>query len=200
MKKILKILRNQAIDSSDQKLIDALRDESAKESLNIPDISEFKNDLITQISTTKRSQDKKQTNGVQLKWIFALGFSFVIAALFFLTPQAKIRLLIPGEREKLDRQIQVWNEIKQLKDELQFSVSEYNKNLDFDSLDDLNLEWKNNLPVYEAILSLAEIKNEVLYISPLEHLRVPRHADFEFLYDEEWNLIKEEILKLDTES
>ena len=56
MKKILKILRNQAIDSSDQKLIDALRDESAKESLNIPDISEFKNDLITQISTTKRNQ------------------------------------------------------------------------------------------------------------------------------------------------
>ena len=38
MKKILKILRNQAIDSSDQKLIDALRDESEKESLNIPDI------------------------------------------------------------------------------------------------------------------------------------------------------------------
>ncbi|MEC8419961.1 MAG: hypothetical protein VXZ32_02450 [Verrucomicrobiota bacterium] len=200
MKKILKILRNQAIDSSDQKLIDALRDESAKESLNIPDISEFKNDLITQISTTQRNQDKKQINGVQLKWIFALGFSFVIAALFFLTPQAKIRLLIPGEREKLDRQIQVWNEIKQLKDGLQFSVSEYNKNLDFDSLDGLNLEWKNNLPVYEAILSLIEIKNEVLYISPLEHLRVPRHADFEFLYEEEWNLIKEEILKLDTES
>lgn len=200
MKKILKILRNQAIDSSDQKLIDALRDESAKESLNIPDISEFKNDLITQISTTQRNQDKKQINGVQLKWIFALGFSFVITALFFLTPQAKIRLLIPGEREKLDRQIQVWNEIKQLKDELQFSVSEYNKNLAFHSLDDLNLEWKNNLPVYEAILSLAEIKNEVLYISPLEHLRVPRHADFEFLYEEEWNLIKEEILKLDTES
>ena len=200
MKKILKILRNQAIDSSDQKLIDALRDESAKESLNIPDISEFKNDLITQISTTQRNQDKKQINGVQLKWIFALGISFVIAALFFLTPQAKIRLLIPGEREKLDRQIQVWNEIKQLKDELQFSVSEYNKNLDFDSLDGLNLEWKNNLPVYEAILSLAEIKNEVLYISPLEHLWVPRHADFEFLYEEEWNLIKEEILKLDTES
>ena len=200
MKKILKILRNQAIDSSDQKLIDALRDESAKESLNIPDISEFKNDLITQISTTQRNQDKKQINRVQLKWIFALGFSFVIAALFFLTPQAKIRLLIPGEREKLDRQIQVWNEIKQLKDELHLSVSEYNKNLDFDSLDDLNLEWKNNLPVYEAILSLAEIKNEVLHISPLEHLRVPRHADFEFFYDEEWNLIKEEILKLDTES
>ena len=200
MKKILKILRNQAIDSSDQKLIDALRDESAKESLNIPDISEFKNDLITQISTTKRNQDKKQINRVQLKWSFALGFSFVITALFFLTPQAKIRLLIPGEREKLDRQIQVWNEIKQLKDELQFYVSEYNKNLASHSLDDLNLEWKNNLPVYEAILSLAEIKNEVLYISPLEHLRVPRHADFEFLYEEEWDLIKEEILKLDTES
>ena len=30
MKKILKILRNQAIDSSDQKLIDALRDESKR--------------------------------------------------------------------------------------------------------------------------------------------------------------------------
>ena len=176
-------------------MIDVLRDESAKESLNIPGHFEFKNDLITQISTTNRNQDKKQINGVQLKWIFALGFSFVIAALFFLTPQAK-KASHSGEREKLDRQIQVWNEIKQLKDELQFSVSEYNKNLDLDSLDDLNLEWKNNLPVYEAILSLAEIKNEVLYISPLEHLRVPRHADFEFLYEEEWNLIKEEILKL----
>ena len=200
MKKILKILRNQAIDSSDQKLIDALRDESAKENLNIPDISEFKNDLITQISTTQRNQDKKQINGVQLKWIFALGFSFVIAALFFLTPQAKIRLLIPGEREKLDRQIQVWNEIKQFNNGLYLSVSEYSKNLDFDSLDDFNLEWKNNLPIYETILSLNEIKNEVLYISPLDHLRMPDHIDFEFLYEEEWNLIKEKILRWDTES
>ena len=35
--------------------------------------------------------------------------------LLSMLPDAKLRLLIPGEKEKLDRQIEAWNEIEQLK-------------------------------------------------------------------------------------
>ena len=38
--------------------------------------------------------------------------------LLSMIPEAKLRLLIPGEKEKLDKQIEAWNEIEQLKVEI----------------------------------------------------------------------------------
>ena len=108
--------------------------------------------------------------------------------------------MIPGEQEKLDRQIQVWNEITDLQNELQDSLTEYNPFLNIDNFAELDLKWEDNLPGYKAIHSLADIKNEFLQVSPLEGFDILQPTDLKFLYQKEWNLIKEKFLNLDIES
>ena len=49
MKKMLKILRNQAIDSSDEKLINALKNEAEIERLNEDENTEFDIVSLTQV-------------------------------------------------------------------------------------------------------------------------------------------------------
>ena len=51
-----------------------------------------------------------------------------------------------------------------------------------------------------ALISIAEIKNELLRISPFENIRVPVNSDLQFLYQKEWDIIKESILTLGSES
>lgn len=53
MKKILKILRNQAVDSADQNLIDILRKEAKKENLNDSENRDLKDDLSYPIPSSR---------------------------------------------------------------------------------------------------------------------------------------------------
>ena len=117
-----------------------------------------------------------------------------------LIPQSKLRLLLPGEREKLDMQLQVWNEIGELKEEIETSIIQHNEKFKIYNLENLEIEWQDHLPGYEALISIAEIKNELLRISPFENIRVPVNSDLQFLYQKEWDIIKESILTLGSES
>ena len=120
--------------------------------------------------------------------------------LLSMIPETKLRLLIPGEREKLDRQIEAWNEIEQLKVEIKNSLAGYKKDLSFNDFENTEITLNNNLPGFEALLSLVKIKNEILHISPFEKLDLPRNKDFQFLYQKEWNLIKETLIGLENKN
>ena len=109
-------------------------------------------------------------------------------------PKAKLRLLIPGEKEKLDKQIEAWHEIEQLQNKIQQSLAGYTRNLNFNNFENPEINWNNNLPGFEALLSLVEIKNELLHISPFNNFDLPKNEDFQFLYQKEWNLIKETLI------
>ena len=196
MKKILTILRNQPTDSSDLKLIDTLRDEAKRERLN----DSQKIESINQERPNIFQESKSPRKASQLKLIYAFGFTCLIITLLALIPQSKLRLVIPGEREKLDRQLQVWNEIGELQEEIETSIIQHNEKLKIYNLENLEIEWQGHLPGYEALISIAEIKNELLRISPFENIRVPVNSDLQFLYQKEWDIIKESILTLGSES
>ena len=200
MKKILKILRNQAVDSADQNLIDILRKEVKKENLNDSENRDLKDDLSYPIPSSRQNEPTKQNIFPQPKWIFAFGCTCLIVAGILFTPQSKLRLLIPGEREKLDRQLQVFNEIKEMHNEIQVSLKAFNEKLTFESFDDLNLQWSDTFPGYQALLSLTDIKEEFLQASPLNLYQIPQNTDLRFLYQREWKLIKEKILNLNPKS
>ena len=200
MKKILTILRNQPTDSSDLKLINTLRDEAKRERLNDSQKIDFKIESINQERPNVFHGSKSPRKASQLKLIYAFGFTCLIITLLALIPQSKLRLLIPGEREKLDRQLQVWNEIGELQEEIEASIIQHNEKLKIYNLENLEIEWQDHLPGYEALISIAEIKNELLRISPFENIRVPVNSDLQFLYQKEWDIIKESILTLGSES
>ena len=200
MKKILTILRNQPTDSSDLKLINTLRDEAKRERLNDSQKIDFKIESINQERPNVFQESKSRRKAPQLKLIYAFGFTCLIITLMALIPQSKLRLLIPGEREKLDRQLQVWNEIGELKEEIETSLLQHNEKLKIYNLENLEIGWQDHLPGYEALISIAEIKNELLRISPFENIRVPVNSDLQFLYQKEWDIIKESILTLGSES
>ena len=200
MKKILKILRNQAVDSADQNLIDILRKEVKKENLNDSENRDLKDDLSYPIPSSRQNEPTKQNIFPQPKWIFAFGCTCLIVAGILFTPQSKLRLLIPGEREKLDRQLQVFNEIKEMHSEIQVSLKAFNEKLTFESFDNLNPQWTETFPGYQALLTLAGIKDEFLEISPFDVYQIPQHSDLKFLYQKEWELIKEKVLNMDSES
>ena len=200
MKKILTILRNQPTDSSDLKLINTLRDEAKRERLNDSQKIDFKIESFNQERPNIFQDSKSRRKSPQLKLIYAFGFTCLIITLLALIPQSKLRLLIPGEREKLDRQLQVWNEIGELKEEIETSIIQHNEKLKIYNLENLEIEWQDHLPGYEALISIAEIKNELLRISPFENIRVPVNSDLQFLYQKEWDIIKESILTLGSES
>ena len=196
MKKILTILRNQPTDSSDLKLINTLRDEAKRERLNDSQKIDFKIESINQERPNIFQDSKSRTKASQLKLIYAFGFACLIITLLALIPQSKLRLLLPGEREKLDMQLQVWNEIGELKEEIETSLLQHNEKLKIYNLENLEIGWQDHLPGYEALISIAEIKNELLRISPFENIRVPVNSDLQFLYQKEWDIIKESILTL----
>ena len=200
MKKILTILRNQPTDSSDLKLIDTLRDEAKRERLNDSQKIDFKIESINQERPNIFQESKSRRKTSQLKLIYAFGFTCLIITLLALIPQSKFRLLIPGEREKLDMQLQVWNEIGELKEEIETSLLQHNEKLKIYNLENLEIGWQGHLPGYEALISIAEIKNELLRISAFENIRVPVNSDLQLLYQKEWDIIKESILTLGSES
>ena len=196
MKKILTILRNQPTDSSDLKLINTLRDEARRERLNDSQKIDFKIESINQERPNIFQEYKSRRKAYQLKFIYAFGFTCLMITLLALIPQSKLRLLLPGEREKLDMQLQVWNEIGELKEEIETSLLQNNEKLKIYNLENLEIGWQDHLPGYEALISIAEIKNELLRISPFENIRVPVNSDLQFLYQKEWDIIKESILTL----
>ena len=200
MKKILTILRNQPTDSSDLKLINTLRDEAKRERLNDSQKIDFKIESINQERSKIFQESKSRRKASRLKLIYAFGFTCLIITLMALIPQSKLRLLLPGEREKLDMQLQVWNEIGELQDEIETSILQHNEKLKIYNLENLEIEWQDHLPGYEALISIAKIKNELLRISPFENIRVPVNSDLQFLYQKEWDIIKESILTLGSES
>ena len=194
MRKLLKIIRNQAMDSSDQKLIDNLRNEAAKERSIRRDITDLKNGLIKQISSTSSKKAEKQIRYFKPKWIFALGGTCLVLTLALFTPESKLKLLIPGEREKLDRQIQVLQELESLQNDFQVSLNTLGESLNISSLTELSPGWIDMLPGYQALLSLTDIREEFLQVSPFDILQIPQNSDFKFLYQKEWDLIKNEII------
>ena len=200
MKKILTILRNQPTDSSDQKLINKLRDEAIRERLYDSQKIDFKIESFNQKRPNIFQESKSRTKVSQLKLIYAFGFTCLIITLLALIPQSKIRLLLPGEREKLEMQLQALSQLGELQDEIETSLLQHNEKLKINNLENLEIEWQGHLPGYEALISIAEIKNELLRISPFENIRVPVNSDLQFLYQKEWDIIKESILTLGPES
>ena len=196
MKKILTILRNQPTDSSDLKLINTLRDEARRERLNDSQKIDFKIESINQERPNIFQEYKSRRKAYQLKFIYAFGFTCLMITLLALIPQSKLRLLLPGEREKLDMQLQVWNEIGELKEEIETSLLQNNEKLKIYNLENLEIGWQDHLPGYEALISFAKIKNELLRISAFENIRAPVNSDLQFLYQKEWDIIKESILTL----
>ena len=200
MRKLLKILRNEPIDSSDEKLINALKDEAEIERLKEAKDKKFNIVSITQDLPNSSSGSSTLFKTPRLKKSYTFGFAFIMIVLLSMIPEAKLRLLIPGEREKLERQIEAWNEIEQLKVEIKNSLAGYKKDLSFNDFENTEINWNNNLPGFEALLSLIKVKNELLYISPFENLDLPRNEDFQFFYQKEWNLIKENIIGLESKN
>ena len=194
MRKLLKILGNKPIDSSDEKLINALKDEAEIESLKEAEDEKFNIVSITQNLPNSSSGSSPLFKTPRIKKSYTFGFAFIMIVLLSMIPETKLRLLIPGEREKLERQIEAWNEIEQLKVEIKNSLVGYKRDLSFNDFENTEINWNNNLPGFEALLSLMKVKNELLYISPFENLDLPRYEDFQFFYQKEWNLIKETLI------
>ncbi len=200
MRKLLKILRNEPIDSYDEKLINALKNEAEIERLKEPEYEQFNIVSITQDLPNSSLGSSTFFKTPRKKKIYTFGFAFIMIVLLSMIPEAKLRLLIPGEREKFERQIEAWNEIEQLKVEIKNSLAGYKKDLSFNDFENTEINWNNNLPGFEALLSLVKIKNEILHISPFEKLDLPRNKDFQFLYQKEWNLIKETLIGLENKN
>ena len=195
MKKMLKILRNQAIDSSDEKLINALKNEAEIERLNEDENTEFDIVSLTQVLPNSSPESSPLIKTSKLKKIYAFGFACIIILSVSMLPDAKLRLLIPGEKDKLNKQIEAWNEIEQLQNAIQHSLAGYTRNLNFNNFENPEINWNNNLPGFKALLSLVEIKNELFHISPFDNFDLPKNEDFQFLYQKEWNLIKDTLIR-----
>ena len=194
MRKLLKILGNEPIDSSDKKLINALKNEAEIERLNENENTEFDIVSLTQVLPNNSPESSPLFKTPRKKKIYTFGFACIIILSVSMLPEAKLRLLIPGEKEKLDKQIEAWNEIEQLQNAIQHSLAGYTRNLNFNNFENPEINWNNNLPGFEALLSLVEIKNELFHISPFDNFDLPKNEDFQFLYQKEWNLIKETLI------
>jgi hypothetical protein len=124
----------------------------------------------------------------------------MLALFALLNPFPKFKLLFPGEREKLEKQMLVLYEIKETQEELEQAIQALAENLGKKSTFHLKREWTDHFPGYQAIWSLADIKNEFLQVSPMDILPEAQNTDFEFLYQKELNLIKETFLKKDQDT
>lgn len=200
MKKLLKILRNQAVDSTDQNLIDNLRKEADTERLKDLQNSEFDDHIISQISSIRSFQPGERKKYFQPKWIYVFGCTCIMVFWFLLPSPSKFKLLIPGEHEKLEKQMLVLYEIKETKDEIEESLNALAENLSQSFRLQDKIEWTGNFPAYNALLSLADIKNEFFQVSPMDIIPKTQNTDFEFLYRRELNLIKETFLNQDKDT
>jgi hypothetical protein len=200
MKKILKILRNQAVDSTDQNLIDTLRKEVETERLKDRKNRKFDNHLLSHISSIQGNRPEKGNKYFQPKWIFIFGCTCMMVLWALLPPPSKLKLLFPGERDKLDKQMLVLDEIKETQNEIEEVLQGLAANLNQTSTFHFKREWAENFPGYLALLSVADLKKEFLQVSPLDILPKTQNIDFEFLYQKELNLIREIFFKKDTES
>ena len=200
MKKLLKILRNQAVDSTDQNLIDTLRKEVKTERLKDRENTGFDHSLISHITSADQKKHTKQNTIVRPKLIFAFGCTSMIVLCLLLNPFPQLKLLIPGEREKLERQMQVLGEVKETQQQIEASLFSLTEMLAQRSTLNFKKEWVASVPGYQALLSLAEVRDEFIQVSPIDILQKPHINDFKFLYQKEINLIRETFLKKDTES
>ena len=200
MKKILKILGNQAVDPADQKIIDTLRKEVKTERLKDRENTGFDHSLISHITSADQEKYTIQNTIVHPKLIFAFGCTSMIVLCLLLNPFPQLKLLIPGEREKLERQMQVLDEVKETQQQIEASLHSLTEMLAQRSALNLKKEWVASIPGYQALLSLAEVRDEFIQVSPIDILQKPHINDFKFLYQKELNLIRETFLKKDTES
>lgn len=200
MKKILKILGNQAVDPADQNIIDTLRKEVKTERLKDRENTGFDHSLISHITSADQKKYSIQNTIVRPKLIFAFGCTSMIVLCLLLNPFPQLKLLIPGEREKLERQMQVLDEVKETQQQIEASLHSLTEMLAQRSALNLKKEWVASIPGYQALLSLAEVRDEFIQVSPIDILQKPHINDFKFLYQKELNLLRETFLKKDTES
>ena len=200
MKKILNILGNQAVDPADQNLIDTLRKEVETERLKDSENRKCNHNLISKIPSVHKKEYKKQNTILRPKLIFAFGCTSMIVLCLLLNPFPQLKLLIPGEREKLERQMQVLDEVKETQQQIEASLHSLTETLAQRSELNLKKEWVASVPGYQALLSLAEVRDEFIQVSPIDILQKPHINDFKFLYQKELNLLRETFLKKDTES
>ena len=200
MKKLLKILRNQAVDSTDQNLIDTLRKEADTERLKDLENSEFDDHIISQISSIRSFQTRERKKYFQPRWIYVFGCTCIMLLWFLLPSPSKFKLLVPREREKLEKQMLILYEIKETKDEIEESLNALAENLSQSFRLQDKIEWTDNFPAYHALLSLADIKNEFFQVSPMDIIPKTQNTDFEFLYRRELNLIIETFLNQDKDT
>ena len=198
MKKIVKILENQAVDPADQNLIDTLRKEVETERLKDSENRDFGHNQISYIQSAQNKNNKKQNTIHRTKLIFVFGCSSIILLFALLNTFPKLKLIIPGEREKFERQIQVLSEIKETQQEIEASLDSLTETLAQSSALNLKKEWVNSFPGYQALLSLTDISDEFLQVSPIDILHIPQNINFEFLYKREWDLIREKIIGLES--
>lgn len=200
MKKILKILGNQAVDPADQNIIDALREEVKTERLKDREHTGFDHNLISHTTSADQKKYKKQNTIVRPQLIFAFGGLSMIVLCLLVNPFPKLKLLIPGEQEKLERQMQVLGEVKETQQQIEASLHRLTETLAQRSALNLKKEWVDSIPGYQALISLAEVRDEFLQVSPIDILPKPHNSDFKFLYQKELNLLREIFLKKDTKS
>tara|TARA_B100001248_G_scaffold260269_1_gene248040 strand:+ start:169 stop:642 length:474 start_codon:yes stop_codon:yes gene_type:complete len=122
MKKILKILGNQAVDPADQIIIDALREEVKTERLKDRDHTGFDHNLISHTTSADQKKYKKQNTIVRPQLIFAFGGISMIVLCLLVNPFPMLKLLIPGEQEKLESQMQVLGEVKETQQQIEASL------------------------------------------------------------------------------
>jgi len=132
--------------------------------------------------------------------IFAFGCTSIIVLCLLLNPFPQLKLLIPGEREKLERQMQVLDEVKETQQQLEAYLHSSTETLAQRNALNLKKEWVASIPGYQALLSLAKVRDEFIQVSPIDILQKPHINDFKFLYQKELNLLRETFLKKDTQS
>ena len=76
-------------------------------------------------------------------------------------------------------QLQALSQLGELQEEIETSIIQQNEKLKIYNLENLEIDWQDHLPGYEALKSIAAIKNELLRISPVENIRVPVNSDLQ---------------------
>lgn len=197
MRRIFRILRNQAIDSADQGLIERLRKEAQSEKDADLDAIDPPSEIWLRSAADFSDYSDRSKAVPRPKWIFSLGFACLILAFFSIYPPAKLRLLIPSEREQVDRQVQAMNELLELHAGLDASLLAIRENWNLESLLYLNSGSIREIPPIESILSLGGISKNFVELTPPENYGMPEASDFDFLFQKEWRLFKEKIIGLE---
>ena len=102
----------------DQKIMDTLSKEVVTEQVKDRHRRGFDHNLISQIPSVHQ-KEYKQNTVFRPKFIFAFGCASVVLFLVLLNPFPKLKLIIPSEREKFDRQMQLLAEIKETQKQIE---------------------------------------------------------------------------------